>query len=114
MITYTYEVEVEDEDYRKHFEDDPEAIDYIQKNLDKNNLVWCRIEMTAHFAGLTATSYLGCCSYESKEDLEACPYFQDLKKEAQVKLGAQIRHMNYKMQEAYRLYKEKYGEDESV
>lgn len=117
MITYTYEVEVEDEDYRNYFSDDLEAMDHIQKTLDKNPLVWCRIEMTAHCMGLTgdltATSYLGCCSYESKEDMEACPAFQKLMEEARIKLGNYINSLNDKMRETQRLYKEKYGEDES-
>lgn len=53
----------------------------IQRQLDNGNeWAWCCVELRGEFEGLTASDYLGCCSYnESEKDFRShSGYFEDM------------------------------------
>ncbi len=63
--------------------EDLKAEEQVRKQLaDGNTWAWCTIRVTACLGGFTGTDYLGCCSYKSQADFEACGYFQDMKSRA--------------------------------
>ena len=46
-----------------------------------NDWAWCTVKVTAWCDGLSASDYLGCCSYHSQEDFEKDGYFKDMQSE---------------------------------
>lgn len=45
---------------------------WIRKQLDRGNeWAWCMVEVRASVGSLSASDYLGCCSYRSREDFES-------------------------------------------
>jgi hypothetical protein len=62
---------------------DKECEDTIIKNLESGNeWAWCTIKVTASWNERTCSTYLGCCSYDSKEDFLKDNYYTDLVDEA--------------------------------
>lgn len=56
---------------------------WVHAQLDQgNDWAWCTVECVAEFAGVSASDFLGCCSYESGEDFEAGAYAADMRDEA--------------------------------
>jgi len=43
-----------------------------------NEWAWCNVELRCSYAGLSTSTYLGCCSYESEADFKAGGYYADL------------------------------------
>jgi len=63
----------------------------ILSQLDEgNDWAWCCVKVTAIWNGLHGEDYLGCCSYESREDFEASTYCYDMKEEALANLNRRI------------------------
>jgi hypothetical protein len=62
----------------------------IERQLDAgNNWAWCFVEVRATHTptGLTASAYLGGCSYKDEADFRAGGYFDDMKDEATAELA---------------------------
>lgn len=52
----------------------------IEQLESGNQWAWCSVEVIAEYKGLTASDYLGCCSYESEDDFkQAGGYYDDMK-----------------------------------
>lgn len=63
--------EVEDVSFEKEL-DDEESKKWIREQLAAGNLwAWCTAHVTVSYMGESGDSYLGCCSYESKESFKA-------------------------------------------
>lgn len=55
----------------------------IERQLDRGNLwAWCTVEVKATYKGLTASDYLGCCSYSSERSFKRDGYYEDMKQTA--------------------------------
>lgn len=82
-IKYSYTVEPEDELPSDHFED-AENVKWVCDQIEKGNeYAWFCAKVTATIGSFSASTYLGCCSYESKEAWEnEDDYYGDMKKEA--------------------------------
>ena len=71
---------------------DKRAEDRILRQLENGNQwAWCTIEVKASYKGLTASDFLGCCSYKSQKDFEKDVYYVDMKKQAFDSLIEQIK-----------------------
>lgn len=61
-------------------ETDKEIEDYINDELESGNVwAWCTIEVKASYKGISASDYLGCCSYKDEEDFKKGGYYEDMK-----------------------------------
>lgn len=90
-IKYSYTVEPEDELPSDHFED-AESVKWVCKEIDKGNqYAWFCAKVTATLGSFSASTYLGCCSYKSKEDWENDPYYNDMKEQARTELFQEIK-----------------------
>lgn len=65
---------------------DEDLIKGIIEDSKWNDWAWCCIKVTGNYKGITASDYLGCCSYHSKEDFMEDKYFKDM----QVEIHGQI------------------------
>ena len=69
-----------------HFED-AETVQYVRDQADSGNeWAWCTAKVTVTIGGLTATDYLGGCSYESESDFKAGGYYSDMLLECLIEL----------------------------
>lgn len=52
----------------------------LQKRLDRGDLwAWCSVEVECSYKGLTASDYLGGCSYKSEKDfIKNSGYYEDM------------------------------------
>ena len=58
---------------------DRETAEWIRDQLASGNeWAWCCVKVTLTWRGLSASDYLGCCSYESRASFVADPYYQDM------------------------------------
>lgn len=74
-----------DDDYDRQVED------YVMNQLEGGNVwAWAAVTVTAEFMGVTASAYLGGCSYENEEDFKACEYYRDMVREATNELADKI------------------------
>lgn len=66
----------------RHFEDDfdhPDDIAWVRESLENGNeWAWCVVQVTVEFHGISATDYLGGCSYTSAQDFREGGYFEDM------------------------------------
>ncbi len=89
-VTFTLEAEEEHERIGTHFldgHDDSEERRAMMRQITEdytagNEWAWFSAKVTARWGEYSASTYLGCCSYESKADFEADHSYQDMKKEA--------------------------------
>lgn len=65
-------------------ETDRETEEWIENELrNGNEWAWCQIEVRAEWNDLSASDYLGCCSYRSMEDFkQPGGYYDDMRNEA--------------------------------
>lgn len=85
-----FEVEClpEHEHPRGHFasgddELDRQMVKRILQYREWNEWAWCVAKVTAKWGEFEASEYLGCCSYDSKEDfMSPGGYYDDMKAEA--------------------------------
>ncbi len=72
-------------------ETDRETERYILAELESGNeWAWCSVKVTVRFCDLSATDYLGCCSYESEAAFKADGYYTDMVRCGCVDLVAQL------------------------
>jgi hypothetical protein len=74
----TITIHPEDTHPRDSFED-AQDISSILESLEHNLWAWCVVQVTARWKGLTATDYLGGCSYENEREFRRCGYYSDMK-----------------------------------
>ena len=96
-VTFTLECLEEHTAVRGNFmaTDDPEQDkrdeDEVLRRLNRGDLwAWCCVKVTAHWAGLHATDFLGCCSYQDEADFERDGYAADMRERALDDLNATI------------------------
>jgi hypothetical protein len=74
------ELKVEDEvdiDWRKDFEDSPDAVKWVEDQLAaKNPWAWCMVTIIVTFRQFVEKDYIGGCSYESEEDFKKGGYYE--------------------------------------
>lgn len=62
--------------------EDRKAEDSILRRLRLGQVwAWCTVEVKGFWRGLTASAYLGCCSYRNRADFEKGGYYEDLQHE---------------------------------
>lgn len=73
-------------------ETDRQIADNIREQLaNGNDWAWCIVRVRAEYKGLRADSYLGGCSYKSREDfMLPGGYYDDMRAEVIADLSAQI------------------------
>ena len=50
----------------------------IDDLLSGNQWAWCNVEVRGEYLGLSASDYLGCCSYKSEQDFKTGGYYTDM------------------------------------
>ena len=71
---------------------DRQMVKQIIQDMEWNEWAWCVAKVTAKWGDFEASDYLGCCSYESKEDfMSPGGYYDDMKHEALRELNIKIR-----------------------
>ncbi len=73
---------------------DRETCDKIREDLDSGNVwAWAQVEVKCTYKGiLTASDYLGGCSYASEDDFRSDGYFTDM-------VGACVTELNNQLKE---------------
>lgn len=90
----TIEVIHHDEDQPVHGDIDDECAAYIKREIaDGNAWAWCMIEVKVTVGSISASSYLGGCSYSSEEEFRADSYYPDMVREAIESLRARASSM---------------------
>lgn len=56
--------------------------DQVLAELEWNQWAWCCVKVTAEYAGIEESTYLGGCSYKDQKDFEECGSYEDMKSEA--------------------------------
>jgi hypothetical protein len=71
---------------------DQECEDEVLRKLGSGNQwAWCVVKVTGQFRGLEESDYLGCCSYESKEDFtQNSGYYCDMQSDILQRLQANV------------------------
>ena len=79
---------------------DPETDRKYEKSLlravrNGRQWSWCQVTVTAELLDgfdvvLSASTYLGCCSYGSEHDFRNCDYYADMKTEVLEELEAKV------------------------
>ncbi len=60
--------------------DDKETEQWVLDEYNSgNDWAWCSVEVRGTYKGLTASDYLGACSYKDKEDFKIGGYYEDMK-----------------------------------
>jgi len=76
LVTYSHNVEPEFESPEGYFDSgipeyDKEDIARVYKETEQGNMAaWCIVTVKATALGITASDSLGCCSYDSLEQIE--------------------------------------------
>lgn len=80
---------------------DKEIAEWIRRELDSGNeWAWCTAEVRASFGGLSASAYLGCCSYKSEADFkQEDGYYPQMVIEALDDLAGVLTSMKKTLQE---------------
>jgi hypothetical protein len=69
---------------------DKDCIANISKELDWNPWAWCQVEVKLSLDGLSASAYLGCCSYEGEDDFKRSGYYEQMVEEAYDELNKKL------------------------
>lgn len=70
---------------------DAETEAWIKRELDSGNVwAWAAVEVKGSYKGLSASDYLGCCSYSSESDFKAGGYFEDMQNAVLAQLQARL------------------------
>ena len=116
-ITYSCTCEPEDLSVRGNAFD-RETEDRILLDLETNPWAWCTIKVTATIRWEGATfegvSYLGGCSYESKDAFEADAYYSDMKLDARADLVRNLAEAVRRGETANKALRELYAMDASL
>jgi len=73
---------------------DKEVEDKIINAIDNGDVwAWASVEVKATYKGLTASTYLGCCSYASEEDFKSDGYYADMVSEVIEDLNSQLNEL---------------------
>ena len=71
--------------------EDKRCEDAILERLDRGDeYAWFRADVTAEYAGIECSSYLGCCSYRDEADFKNDAYYADMVDEALGKLQGRL------------------------
>jgi hypothetical protein len=72
---------------------DRQVEDYIISRLARevDPWAWCTVEVRATCGGVSASEYLGCCSYSNEEDFKARGYYEDMVVQAMEQLGEAMK-----------------------
>ena len=82
-------------DYREEEEAlEKEILDRLSKGDD---WAWCSIKVTVEWENHSASTYLGCCSYESEEDFKQDAYFHEMVEVALTELNHNLQQMAEKL-----------------
>lgn len=101
-VTITVEIDEETDHYSSEiFGYDKEVQDAFQAMIDKHGLWgWCSVCVTASWRGISASTYLGTCSYENEEAFRADDYYKTLVHDAVAELNAVVRDWFAEVDEA--------------
>lgn len=51
----------------------------LQEKVNRGDVwAWCTVSVTGTYKGITATEYLGCCSYENEAEFKKDAYYSDM------------------------------------
>jgi hypothetical protein len=72
---------------------DKQVEDSIIKRLENDDLwAWCTVELQVSYKGiLTASDYLGCCSYDNEADFKDGCYYDDMIETCLSELNKQVK-----------------------
>lgn len=72
--------------------DDPSTVKEIEEQLQYNLWAWCVVCICVTWAGLSATAYLGCCSYTDQAEFVAqSGYYDDMVGECADEIAADVK-----------------------
>lgn len=54
---------------------------------------WCTVKVTGTYKGLTASDYLGCCSYDNEQNFIAGGYYDDMVARVRQDLLTQVQEI---------------------
>ena len=77
-------------------EDDEETCRKIREESEWNEWAWCTVEVKATFRELSASDFLGACSYKDEKDFKEGGYFEDMKAQAFDALMAKVEKVQIK------------------
>jgi hypothetical protein len=98
-VKFTLEIEQEDDSVRGNVcesEQDRKDEDSILERLEGGDLwAWCIVKVTAtwedgNLAPMSASAYLGHCSYADEEDFKKGGYYEDMEHDALLSLNNDI------------------------
>ena len=99
-ILWTIETEPEDTPVRGNAmasgdpEFDREVEDSIINQLRRGNeWAWCTVKVTGFYLGLSASEYLGCCSYRDEEEFAGGAYYADMQNEITDRIHEQVNRI---------------------
>lgn len=70
---------------------DAEIARHIRHELERGNeWAWCSVEVRVSWRGLSASNYLGCCSYANEREFRDDGYFADMRREAIASLADDV------------------------
>ncbi len=85
----TFEALPEDARPEDYF-DTQALIDHVISESKHNPYAWFTAKVTIEFYGLTASNYLGACSYESESDFIKSSYYADMIDECIDEIAKQV------------------------
>ena len=90
-ITFSIKVHPEDTHPRDHFaydteEENESMVNEILAKLEWNEWAWCLVQVVAEYGSLSATTFLGGCSYDSEKAFREDAYFSDMCEELKAEL----------------------------
>lgn len=88
----TLREDLDPEDYFASGDDvaDKELTDQIRADLAWNPWAWCVVKVTARYADIESSEYLGACSYEDEREFKDGGYFEDMKDTAITELTHRV------------------------
>lgn len=78
--------------------DHSEYIAKVKQDNGFNPWIWCAVEVSAHFAGLTGYAYLGCCAYENEADFIKGGYYEQMQQEAFADLKTIVENVLFELE----------------
>lgn len=74
---------------------------HIQDELDSGNTwAWCSVQVSAKYAGIEASDYLGGCSYQDEADFKAGGYYADMVDQACYVLAGKLMEARIRIKQA--------------
>jgi hypothetical protein len=68
------------------------TIEAINKELQMGNIwAWALVEVRGTYKGLSASDYLGACSYKNEDEFKADAYYEDMCKNVLDEINSQVK-----------------------